>query len=367
MAQRWFRSLVGLVLAGLAMVPLVLWAQPAPPAGASDPRFGGAVQVNEVLLDVLVTDHDGNVVIGLTPEDFIVEEDGRGQVELNSLAFYSHRQLLDSLSGLAPGLEPGQVPEDRFFLLFFYRPPAIDSTYFLRLTEAARDARRWVRGELSPGDHVAVVAYDGRLRLYRDFTVDRAVVERAIELAAAGKEPEGAWPSRAGSRSVPVLLDRLPQDDALRDASRNPYEALQTLAGALGGIIGRKNVILFGVDFPTFNARLNNYRDPLYFPPTVQALNDNNVAVYTIPLVGRSDQDMLLLLAEDTGGTYAGNFASYLDPLRRIAKENSGYYLLSYTASHPAGTAGYQQIRVRARNPEFVVRARQGYLYGNEE
>ena len=55
---------------------------------------------------------------------------------------------------------------------------------------------------------------------------------------------------------------------------------------------------------------------------------------------------------------------NFITPLRRIADESNGYYLLSYLAQHPAGEVGYRKVKVTTRNPEFRVRARKGYRYG---
>jgi VWFA-related protein len=105
----------------------------------------------------------------------------------------------------------------------------------------------------------------------------------------------------------------------------------------------------------------------------MEALNSNNVAVYAIDLIptsrgggaaGRTLNNSLSALATDTGGNYYINFTSFEAPLRKIAEDNGGYYLLSYSSRHPAGTSGYQKVDVRAINPEFQVRARRGYLYG---
>src|SRR5262245_62338326 len=54
-------------------------AQAAPETQAPDTqgRFEGQVDVREVLLDVLVTDRQGNVIVGLDRGDFVVKEDGK--------------------------------------------------------------------------------------------------------------------------------------------------------------------------------------------------------------------------------------------------------------------------------------------------
>ena len=72
----------------------------------------------------------------------------------------------------------------------------------------------------------------------------------------------------------------------------------------------------------------------------------------------------LSLLSADTGGRYFFNFANFETPLRQVIEENNGYYLLSYSASNPAGESGYRKVKVSTANPNFVVKGREGYAFG---
>jgi VWFA-related protein len=337
------------------------------PAVAQEARFEEEVEVSEVLLDVLVTDEEGNVIVGLTADDFIIEEDGE-QLPVESVSFYSNRQFLPlgQAEPALPGLTEAEAPQDRYFVLFFYRPPIADSRasdLFLKLADAGRKSFAWVIEELLPNDHVAVVAYSSRLELYADFTLDRRAVGKAIRRACAGKAPE-TWPSRTPEALPGITLESLPKGDELRDLTPDVYSALGTLSSALGTVQGRKNIVLFGIDLPVTGGFGPDQKTPERYPGAVEALNDNNVAVYPIALSRRTDSDRFVRLAEDTGGEYAFNFANFSAPLRQIARENNGYYLLSYRARHPAGKTGYQEIAVRTTNEAFRVRARGGYVYG---
>ncbi len=57
-------------------------------------------------------------------------------------------------------------------------------------------------------------------------------------------------------------------------------------------------------------------------------------------------------------------FINFITPLREIAAENVGYYVLSYQSEHPSSEGGYQEVKVKARDKSVKVRARKGYLYG---
>ncbi|HJX26531.1 MAG TPA: VWA domain-containing protein [Thermoanaerobaculia bacterium] len=376
MLSRYFRTTTLGIAAALCLAP-VLVAQDRPAQDQTQdqqPRgqFEERVEVNEVLLDVLVTDRQGNVIVGLDEGDFVVTEDGK-PVDLTGVTFYSNRRLVESSPALAKrGVTPAQVPEDRYFILFFedQRSAAVDAPYLLsQQMEAFQRARDWVRKDLLPNDWVAIVSYDAKLKVHQDFTRDRKALADAVNNASKGKDREGNWPSRIKEGEGPSLLAALPQGNKLRDETGTIYDALRILADASGTITGRKNMLLFSRGFGRVNSFGQYIPDQRYYPDMSQALNDNNVAVYPVDLVPAGVEhtmtDAMNQLANDTGGRYFFNFTNFATPIRQIAEENSGYYLLSYRSQKPAGKSGFQDVSVKASNPEFRVRARKGYEYGS--
>ncbi len=351
----------------LAIFPLTLAEEP------QQGDFGEQVTVSEVLLDVLVTDRDGNVIIGLTPEDFVVEENGK-PVEVGSVTFYSNRRLLDEPSTLgetASSLDT--VPKSRYFILFFQEQQHVNASapelgLLQRQLKAARESRQWVKKEKLLDDYVAVVSYDVKLKVHQDFTQDEGAVMRAIDGATTGKDPGANWPSRLPETGTVSLKANLPTGNELEKQTRTIYEALTVLADATETIVGRKNLVLFGTGFGEVSD-FGLYRsDRRYMPSTVQALNDNNVAVYAMELVPTELEydlsDALNELASGTGGRYFAKFVAFTTPLQQVASENSGYYLVSYRSTHAAGESGYQKVSVKVKNREFKVTAREGYRYG---
>lgn len=356
----------GLAPAVLLQEPQALAQEPAqeqPPQG----QFEGKIDVNEVLLDVLVTDKQGNVIVGLKPEDFVVKENGK-PVELTGVTFYSDRRLV---GGAREGVKVDEVPEDRFFILFFddQKDEAVDAPALLsRQVEAGQRARDWVLKHRQPADWVAVVSYDKKLKVQQDFTRDGRALAEAVAAAMKGKDAEGNWPSRIKEGEGPSLYANLPRGNALRDETETIYDALRVLAESAGHVRGRKNLVLFTTGFGRVNSFGQYIPDPRYYPDMVQALNDNNVAVYNLDLVPAATihplSDAMTKLSSDTGGQYYTNFTTFATPLKQIGEENSGYYLLSYRSEQPAGKSGFQEVEVDTTNPEFRVRARKGYAYG---
>ena len=337
-------------------------------------EFQGRVNVNEVLLDVLVTDAKGNVIVGLDKNDFVVKENGN-PVELTGVTFYSNRRLLESSPTLAKqGISTAQGTDDRYFVLFFedQKDTAQEAPKLLsQQLEAAKRARGWVESEMLPNDWVAVASYDTRLKVQQDFTHDRKALIAAIGDAMKGKDFEGNYPSRIKAGEGPSLLAGLPKGDELRNKTPTIYEAMQQIARSTGNIRGRKNLLLFTFGLPGRQNTFGSYvPDDRYFRPTVRALNDNNVAVYSLdltpPAVEHTLSDSLNLLSNDTGGRYFFNVTNFSTPLDQVAKENNGYYLLSYENRQPAGKSGFQEVEVKTTNPEFRIKARKGYEYGKD-
>lgn len=363
----------GLFAAGVALAVALAGAGVASGQDARDPdqpQFGEKINVEEVLLDVLVTDSHGNPVVGLTPDDFVVEEDGE-PVKLTGATFYSSSELI---GGTQPIEEHGAaidtVPRDRYFILVFedQRKNQGPINLVSQQLRAAREAKRWLTRSLAPADWVAVLSYDFKLKLLQDFSRDRAALSAAIDAAVSGKEG-GNWPSRRGEGDQPSLAAYLPSGDALRDRTTRIYSALEAIAGAAGHVSGRKNLMLFSIGLGDTDRFGIYHRDERYWPPMVHALNDNNVAVYTLDLtpvdVRHTLESSLSSLADETGGHYYFNSVSYSTPLAQIAQENSGYYLLSYRAEHPAGKSGFQDVTVKVKDPSLKVRSRDGYGFGS--
>ena len=343
-------------------------------AGQEEPRetFEEELEVTEVLLDVLITDGQGRVILGLGKDDFVVEEGGQ-PVEITGVTFYSSRELLASpeeAERLGPAAD--EVPEDRFFILFLQdqRGRGADAPRLVqRQVEAGQEVRRWVRQQMLPRDWMAVVSYQKKLKVHQDFTRNLEEIDAAIGRAIQGEDPGNIWPSRrADAEAEFSLLPGLPAGLDVRKETPTIYEGLELLAQAAGTVRGRKILLFLGTGFGELGPAGRWLPDNRYWPSMIQALNDNNVAVYPMNLTplgtAHSLESSLENLAGQTDGQYYRFFTSFDTPLEQISDINGGYYLLSYRATHPTGETGYQKVKVSTRNKELKVQARQGYLYG---
>ncbi len=371
------RTILFLLLAVLASTGFCAAQQPSE-------DFGELIEVTEVFLDVLATDRKGRVVSGLGVDDFVVTEDGQ-PVEITSLAFYTTRyagapdegkEKVKAQVGAPAGESAPEIPSSRYFILFFHDQKTNSSPgnrLLRQQLDAGRKAHNWVRDELSGSDWVAVVSYDVKLIVHQDFTQDQGSLLGAIGNAALGKHTDPPPPSRRErieAGAAPSLWRDLPDAADLSKETRTMYDAIRLIAEASRTTVGRKNLLLFSIGFGELEADINARvrPDKRYYPAMEQALNDSNVAVYTIDLTHHEfdhlQSDFLNQLANDSGGYYYRKVINFQTPLQRIAAENIGYYLLSFRTEHPSGESGYREIRVKSKNNKVRVRTRRGYRYG---
>jgi VWFA-related protein len=339
-------------------------ATPAP----ADISLNERIRVAEVLLDVLVTDRKGNVIDDLSPEDFVVLHDGEEQ-EVVSASFYGGPNELASPGG------GGATRTDRYFILMFHdqrmQAPSLSGPQM----DNARWLKRWIEEELQPNDQVAVFAYQARLKFYLDFSRDREEILAAVDAASRGKRDLDRWVTRSEPEfdpNSPSLGVNLPTGKELARRSRKLQQGLEVLGHAAEGIAGRKNLVMFSLGFGEVG-RFGSYTpDARYYPQMREALNAGNVAVYTIDTMGSrrraiasgSLNDSLSLISNETGGHYYANFTNIMTPMRQVAEENQGYYLVSFRSEYEAGTGGYRNIKVKVREGKYKVRSRTGFRYG---
>ena len=326
--------------------------------------YAEKVDVNLVMLDAVVTDTRGNQILGLDKDDFVVSENGRPQ-NIDSVEYFTNRQLLTSPEQNA-AFKVERVRGDRYFIIFFDKPP--DAQLFDRLVLARKAAENFVDKQMKPNDLVAIVAHDVRLKVLSDFTSDKKQLKRAID--ASAKMGRGITSSQSGT--APSILRGIGNDELIENTG-TVYEALTSIADAVAPIHARKELILFsaGVVEPGEEIRGDLVvGQSRFYDPMIRTLNRANVAVYPVNLFQDPNQpsyvhQTLQRLATETNGEYFRYNTSFTPALKRIENMTNGYYLVSYYTKRASGDSGYQKVSLALRNPEFKIKARQGYAYGN--
>src|SRR5438045_1906009 len=228
-------------------------------------KFGEKVDVNLVLLDAIVTDSRGNQILGLDKNDFVVKE--RGVVQpVESVEYFTNRTLLNAPEETAP-FKVERTHEERYYVFFFDKPQ--EQQLWDRMTRARSAAKDFVNA-MKPGDQVAVVGHDVRLKVYSDFTSDKAQLIQAID-AGAG--------TPRGILSGSGLLMKSLNGDRMMNETGTVYEALDLLGDALRGIRARKNLILFSPGIVDNSQEVRNemvMNESRYYRPMIESLNASN-------------------------------------------------------------------------------------------
>ena len=331
-------------------------------------QFEEKIDVNAVLLDVIVTDNKGNQILGLSKDDFVVKENGVAQ-EVDSVDYFTNRQLLDSREANAP-FKVEQVREDRYFIFFFDKPED-PGVLFDQLTQARAAVRDFIREEMKETDLVAIAGHDVRLKVWSDFTSDKAALERALDESARF----GKGQLKAAGEGPSILRN---VDSALMtNRTGSVYEALDVLADSLRPIRARKNLVLFSPGIVDIGETVRHgmvVSRSRYLDPALQSLNAANVSVYSAQLQRPTEIDVattpyfhqrLTELANATGGEYFQFGASFKPVVKKVEQTNAGYYLVTYRSKKPRGEKGFQKVDVSLRNPEFKIVARSGYEFGS--
>ena len=345
--------------------PVIVLAQPPPP-GEQQQVFDEEITVQEVLLDVLVTD-GGEVVTGLGPDDFWVEE-GSKKFKVVSAVFYGDVESLEA---------KGEARSDRYFILFFHNRHRDNQRLLPAQADAGIEATRWVERETLPNDQIAVLSYERQAqsapRLHaRQGRGGRGSARRADWEGRQGCQ--GDRGSRAGSRQ-PVPASQPPRERTAATQRDGDLPACPGSRGArVGGNRGAQEYDLFQPRLRRQEPPGNWVPDTRFYPSMMESLNAADVAVYSIDLwtyvnggatsFGGMTRS-LSSISNDTSGVFYTGFTRFSMPMTKISNDNRGYYLISYETGYPIGETGYRKVKVGTSNTSYTVRHRQGYLYGS--
>ncbi len=323
-----------------------------------------------VLVDAVVTAKNGAYVRDLTAKDFRVWEDNKEQ-PIGSV-------VLESAATASIGTEPRGRPDKSLVLLF-------DQTGMeAREQIAARQAASgFIDAETGPNRKMAVLIYNGTLRVGQNFTdnAGRLKDARPKPAASPGERPD----------YLPAGVRQAVSDDS---AGRNLIPSLRNLGASLGVLPGRKIVVLVTGQLSSSATQRSDMRE------AIEACNRSGVAVYPVDVrnvfaqtdlsrtdrgnidyvkrglndeaqgdrdstapgqdSGGASQQILFGLAGGTGGFVIRNANDLLGELQKVAAEQNEYYVLSYTP--PESKEGScHTLRVKGDRSGTTVRARMSY------
>jgi len=384
-------------------------------------------EVKVVLVDVpvYVIDKDGNPVLDLAPEEFILSEEGKVQKITHCALITNDSPRIRTI------LREHPSAQRHFFLLF-----DLSFVSLKGILRARESALRFIQEKLLPTDLVSLGVYSvmSGLKIIVPFTPDKeqllaglntlGMVESSNrikgpagllfkpyqEMTALGEKKETG---SSLNEEVQALIE-----NSVRDVSRfnketykgyvvNFVDSLKVLAQALNIINGRKHLVFFsegfdsevlvgkatgGIDeqdeallkreiwkIDTDLAGSSLVRTRLL--ETLQLFTNSDCLIHTVDTGGlrseaqvdtvsggpmslaasRGGQDTLNLIARETGGLAFRNVNDLDKPLEDIIKLSNAYYLLGYTPEEKEKEGKFRKIKIEVKRPGLQVSYRKGF------
>jgi VWFA-related protein len=396
---------------------------PAPEAPlAEEPGPSFPAQVEQVTVDVVVTDKKGVPITGLGQGDFVLSEDGEAQ----AIASFEAIQVAPTAS-VVPAARPRvssnmdpEIQTGRTFVVVFddihltpgqARRAKVAVTEFLtsgvregdRVTLVATGGGAWWSTRMEAGREELITLLkrlDGRhipdhspdrmsdyeamrIHIYRDPQVLGRVARR---YDAYGVNPStlNRSQSAAGIDPNPFISGRASEVYYQATArNRITLEVMDRVLTSLAGTKGRKAVILVSEGF-IYDPNMDEFKK------VVQASRRSNAAIYFLDTRGLegmplaftaefgpmiADQDVGAAftetieasegsesLASDSGGFSVKNTNDLSRGIRRIADESQAYYLLGYNPTNARRDGRFRKIQVKVPSGKgYQIRARKGY------
>jgi len=357
-------------------------------AGSNQQPAIPSIQVypTETIVDVTVTDTNGNPVRGLKKSNFSVEEDGKPE---SIRSFY---ELSSSQAQELPKLPPGtfsnrQTPSasgalNILILDFLNTIPDDANEAFVIQTRVRQAAEEYLKS-MPPGTRFAVLQLSTHLRILQNFTSDPALLStaaHAVGFDAKSAVGSGANGATIGSSGMAVSTDEEIRALTMDERCRSTLEALSQIAASVASIKGKKNVIWFTrgvaeIDDPSTNTIVYGGQLPDYLPDyhkTLALLKAAQIAIYPISAMGvgapvpgydlQAVENLSLdSLAEATGGVAYYNTNDLAGALGKAVKAGADYYTLSYAPPDTKFDGRHHTITVHADIPGVHLTYRDGY------
>lgn len=252
-----------------AIQPQAIQIPSAPVPSAAQSSATIHQTVNNVLVDVIVTDKSGQPMKGLAKEQFQVLENGAPQ----QIAFFEEHQAQPAP---APPAHPLQLPPNVYTNVSASAPDA-GPTLILLMDALNTPSADQVKVRLAmlqylrkipAGSRIAIFTLTSKLRMVQGFNSDPATLTAALDQAATWQKQShltddvgqdsyaDSMPKlgigTSGSGASDVFQNFVAHEQAWRVDQRVGYtlDALNALATYLSALPGRKNLIWFSGSFP---------------------------------------------------------------------------------------------------------------------
>ncbi len=393
------RRLTALALVGiLGVMPMA--AQDQAPATDTQTAYTLKVDSDLVLTNVVVRDRKtGEVVRGLTANDFQVQENGKPQ-KIISFDFQSVDQAAPlneaTVNGKAAGntimgnmnrtATSAQLRNHRLIVMFF----DITSMQPEDLERAQDAARNYLNKQMQPADLVAVVSLNQSLSLDQDFTANKQQLLNAVN-AYSGTQGAG-FQSGATSTTNQV------EDTTSFTADESEYNDINTdrelfafadIAHSLAYINEKKSLLYF-----SGGIQRDGIENQASLHAAINASVRANMSIYSVDARGLeaisplgdastgslrgtsgyngaalqsnfdsnfNTQEVMATLSSDTGGKAFFDSNDFSPAFQRIQQDTSAYYVIGFRSTDAAKDGRYRRLTIKINRPNLKLEYRPGY------
>ncbi len=401
------RSLIAIAL----IAQFGAYGQQETAAGVPKGTFKFEVNSQLVVVNVSAKDKNGAPLDGLTSNDFTVTEDGKTQqikvFEFQRLAeapmpapdaahAATAETKLVAVQAGAKTIAPAKAGEvkykDRRLLVMFFDQAGMPVADQIR---AQRAALKFVKGQITASDLVAVMTYATSMNVVQDFTADRDTLEKAIRGLTANDT--GMANGSTGDDSEADNGAAYTQDDSEFNIFNTDRQlaALESAVKMLGSLSEKKALVYFasgitrtGIDNQaqlraTINAAIRS--NVTFYPVDARGLvataplgdatqgSPGGQGMYsgssqrTAQANFQAQQETLHTLAADTGGKALLDNNDLSLGIVQAQQDISSYYILGYYSSNLATDGRYRRIKVQVnRYQSAKLDYRTGYFASKE-
>lgn len=328
------------------------------------------------LIQVYVTDKDGNPVTDLEKSDFILHDNGKLR-EVTDLEKHTFSKPKKDIAAIEQKDKVEKSPayastmNRKFFLLLdFYR------NNVRGISKSKKAAQHFINTQIRPTDEVGILIYS-KMRgiiLQQYLTSDHQKISEALK-QIRGVPAEAGIPISQGARSMdsstPFSQNAPPELAFEKMKTRQFASELSDFAKSLQYIPGYKNVVLFSAGVPRYliyESSDSGVRDKI--EQTAKDLASSNVPIFSINADGaraysknenaRGDHS-LKILSDLSGGKYYNEVDNYESIANDLQNVTSNYYVLGYYINE-AWDGKYHDIKVAVNRNDCIVKAQAGYF-----
>ena len=373
-----------------------------------------------VQVPVVVTDKSGNHVHGLTKDKFQISENNKDQT------ISSFEEIINTSAPISVVTRPGfysnlLVDRDKpravtIIALDMVNTPILDQSY------ARRELIKYLSNNIDTGQTLALVLITEKgLKVAYGLTSSAKTpqevlknvssesyamqnVSKDAEVAAATGDTSTLMTAFTLATTETRLNEFITQSDVncaqfkQEQAIETTMQAFLGIAWSVSGIPGRKTLLWATGGFPFVMdspSSVPGGRLSLLYERAMKALNDGNVSIYPVDVLGliniapgadvgtvpkgpasmrqlsnrswlvNTKQDTLKDFAEMTGGRAFYNTNDLAGAFQRVTDDASSYYMLTYHLDTKNNKPGWRSLKVKVDQKDVEIRARKGFFVTN--